>query len=99
MKGQYNNSGFLNTEIDILRINDAILITIPGELFCKLGLKIKTILSPKIAMIVGYANDYIGYIPTKEAFSQGGYEVEISLFADEVGNILINEIETLVKKH
>jgi len=98
MKGQYNNSGFLNTEIDILRINDVILVTIPGELFCKVGLKIKKILSPKIAMIVGYANDYIGYIPTKEAFSQGGYEVETSLFSDEVGNVLINEVEALVKK-
>jgi len=49
-------------------------------------------------MIIGYANDYISYIPTKEAFSQGGYEIETSLFADEVGNILINEIETLVKE-
>lgn len=99
MKSQYNNSGFLNTEIDILRINDAILVTVPGELFCELGLKIKKMLSPKIAMIVDYANDYISYIPTKKAFSQGGYEIETSLFSDEVGNILINEIETLVKKH
>jgi len=98
MKSQYNNGGFLNTEIDILRVNDAILVTVPGELFCKLGLKIKKMLSPKIAMIVGYANDYIGYIPTKEAFSQGGYEVETSLFADEVGNILINEVGALVKE-
>ncbi len=98
MRSQYNNSGFLNTEIDILRINDAILVTVPGELFCKFGLKIKRILSPKIAMIVGYANDYISYIPTKEAFSRGGYEVETSLFTNEVGTILINEVETLVKE-
>jgi len=98
MKSQYNNSGFLNTEINILRINDSILVTIPGELFCKLGLKIKKILSPKIAMIVGYTNDYVSYIPTKEAFSQGGYEVETSLFTDEVGNILTNEIEALAKE-
>ncbi len=75
------------------------MVTVPGELFCKLGLKIKKMLSPKIAMIVDYANDYISYIPTKKAFSQGGYEIETSLFSDEVGNILINEIETLVKKH
>ncbi len=98
MRSQYNNSGFLNTEIDILRINDAILVTVPGELFCKFGLKIKRMLSPKIAMIVGYANDYISYIPTKEAFSRGGYEVETSLFTNEVGTILINEVETLVKE-
>jgi len=36
MKSQYNNSVFLNTETDILRINDAILVTVPGELFVSL---------------------------------------------------------------
>jgi len=98
MRSQYDNSGFLNTKIDILKLNDAILVTVTGELFCKLGLKIKRILSPKIAMIIGYANDYVSYIPTKEAFSRGGYEVETSLFTNEVGTILINEVETLVKE-
>lgn len=98
MISQYNNSGFLNTEIDILKLNDAILVIVPGELFCKLGLKIKKMLFPKIAMIVGYANDYVSYIPTKEAFSRGGYEVETSLFTEDVGNILINEVEVLAKR-
>lgn len=87
----------LNAEINILGIGDAILVTIPGELFCKLGLKIKKIFSPKKAMIVGYANDLIGYTLTREAFAQGGYEVETSIFSKETGNILINEINTFIQ--
>jgi len=98
MRSQYNNSGFLNTEIDMLKINTAILITIPGELFCKLGLNIKKMFAPNISMIIGYANDTIGYIPTKEAFSNGGYEVESSIFREDVGNILINEIKSLAQE-
>jgi hypothetical protein len=39
-------------------------------------------------LIVGYANDYIGYLPDEPAWAEGGYEVEVSrLTADEVGRL------------
>lgn len=88
--------GYVETEIGLLKINNAFLITVPGELFCKLGLTLKNIFSPNIAMIIGYSNDQIGYIPTIESFASGGYEVETSIFREDVGDVLIREIQSLI---
>jgi hypothetical protein len=61
-------------EIQVIRIGDLQLVAAPGEMFVELGLAIKQSVSPGHATIVGLANDYIGYLPTLEAFDQGGYE-------------------------
>jgi hypothetical protein len=84
----------LVSEVDFLYLEQTILITIPGELFCRLGLELKGLFPGKKVFIIGYANDYISYIPTKEAFNQGGYEVETSIFTEEIGQILINKIKS-----
>jgi len=61
------------TEIQVIRIGEAAFVAIPGELFAELGLAIKK--GGKYVFVVGYANDYQGYIPTREAYAEGGYEV------------------------
>ena len=38
----------------------------------------KEILQNELAFFGGYTNGYIGYLPTKEEFAYGGYEVELS---------------------
>lgn len=70
-------------EIQALRLGDAALIAVPGELFVELGLQIKEQAQEHLAasglrqvMVVGYANGNIGYIPTRAAYPVGGYEVE-----------------------
>jgi hypothetical protein len=41
------------------------------------------------------ANDAISYLPTPEAFKEGGYEPEAALFAPEAGGIRVGQaIET-----
>ena len=52
---------------------------IPGELFVEYGLEIKEKSPFAHTLIIGYANDYVGYIPTLEAFQEGGYEVRTGL--------------------
>lgn len=70
-------------EIQALRLGEAALIAVPGELFVELGLQIKQQVQRHLAasglrqvMVAGYANGNIGYIPTRAAYSAGGYEVE-----------------------
>lgn len=88
-----HGNNVIQTELNFLLLNKTVLVTIPGELFCKLGLKIKSLCKRKNIFIVGYANDYISYIPTSEAFAQKGYEIETSIFTENVGQILIKKIK------
>jgi neutral ceramidase len=62
------------TEIQILRIGDLALVAIPGEMFVSLGMDIRTGSPLPETAIVGLANDYVGYLPSQAAFSQGAYE-------------------------
>jgi len=65
----------LSSEIQAISLGDIALVSIPGELFVEYGLEIKR-KSPFLhTFIIGYANDYVGYIPTLKAFQEGGYEV------------------------
>ena len=62
------------TEVMAVRIGDLAIVALPGEVFCEIGLEIKHKSPAEHTLIVELANDAIGYVPTKEAFGQGGYE-------------------------
>ncbi|MCM8785925.1 MAG: hypothetical protein NC827_01850 [Candidatus Omnitrophica bacterium] len=70
-----DNSGIIETEIQILKINNKIfLITLPGEPVVEIGLEIKNLSKFRATIIAGYTNDYIGYIATNKILSEGGHE-------------------------
>jgi len=62
-------------EIQLIRIGNGVVVGIPGEPLCKMGLRIKEMFKPMIAIPSGYANGYVGYIASKEDWKKGGYEV------------------------
>ncbi len=49
---------------------------IPGEPFVEIGLALKALPGFDLAIPVGLANGYLGYIPMRENFGRGGYEVK-----------------------
>jgi hypothetical protein len=56
-------------------------ISIPGELFVEFGLKIDEearAMGYKSVIIATYSEDYIGYIPDREAFEKGSYETRLA---------------------
>ncbi len=60
-------------EIQIIRIGpDIILAAIPGELFAEVGLKMKEQTACKHLFIVGYANGYVGYLPSAASCREDG---------------------------
>ena len=60
-----------------MRIGDAVLVALPGEVFLEIGLAIKQQAGPEHVFVVAYSNNCeIGYIPTAAAFPEGGYEVD-----------------------
>lgn len=72
-----------HTEVPVhaLRIGDAVLVALPGEVFVEIGLAVKERSESKPVLVGAYANACeIGYIPTAAAFGEGGYEVDLAPF-------------------
>lgn len=65
----------IRVPVQAIRIGDVKIVCIPGEVFSEIGLDIKKLGGAR-TIVVGYANGDIGYIPTQEAFGEGGYEIE-----------------------
>ena len=93
-------------EVQVIGLGDVALVGIPGELFVELGLDIKERSAPTKVLVCGYANGDIGYIPTREAYSQGGYEIEEAFkfygypaaLAPEAGERLVQAASTVVMR-
>lgn len=78
------------------------LATLPGEAFCEYGLAFRKMAKGEV-MPVGYANGNIGYIPTAEAYNEGGYEVRdairyyaVKMIAPESEGIIMDAMKELL---
>jgi neutral ceramidase len=52
------------------------VVTMPGEAFVELGMTVRSASPFPVTLVAGYANGNIGYLPTRSAYPEGGYEVE-----------------------
>lgn len=58
-----------------LGIGDVGVVSFPGEAFVRHGLDLKSRAADRPVFIAGFANEYVGYLPTLDAFERDGYEV------------------------
>ena len=83
------------TRMSGLRLDDVGLTAIPGELFTELGLSLKQRARERGVthpLILGLANDAVGYIPPREQFgTEGGYEVSMCFYGPELGELLLDK--------
>jgi neutral ceramidase len=61
-------------EVQALRIGPLGIATNGSEYFCEYGLRIKKASRLQPTWVVSLANEWIGYVPTAQAFVGGGYE-------------------------
>ncbi|UCD83523.1 MAG: neutral/alkaline non-lysosomal ceramidase N-terminal domain-containing protein [Deltaproteobacteria bacterium] len=84
-----------------IRIGDAVLVGIPGEPIAEVGLEIKREsrkLGFKYPVVVGLANDYIGYIVNEKEYRKGGYETTMNFFGKDAGAIISEAALKAVKE-
>ncbi|HWB07933.1 MAG TPA: hypothetical protein VG826_01725 [Pirellulales bacterium] len=62
------------TWLQVMLIGDVAIVGAPAELFTKLGLEIKRRSPLKNTYVAELANDWIGYLPDREAHQLGGYQ-------------------------
>ena len=63
------------TWLQVLRIGDVAIAGVPGEYFTKLGIEVKKRSPFRHTIVAELANDWIGYLPDREAHELGGYRV------------------------
>src|SRR5204862_4772387 len=76
--------GTVPIEIQAIRIgggdgNGVTIVTVNGEMFTRFTDYVRQATTPDL-FTVAYANAAFGYIPTREAYAEGGYEVETAHF-------------------
>jgi hypothetical protein len=94
--GRYPN-GTLPLELQALRIGDHAFVAIPAEVFVEIGIRIKRS-APLPTFIVGVANGYIGYLPSRAGCSAGGYEVVSSRCTPDAEDRLVEGVMQLEER-
>lgn len=65
----------MTAPIQVLRLGEAAIVALPGEVFVETGMNIKANSDASPTFLVSLANGYIGYICTDKALTaEGGYE-------------------------
>lgn len=91
-------------EVQTLRIGSGAIASLPGEAFMELGMGTKEAFADRPVLVAGYTNGSLGYIPTREAFAEKGYEVTVAQrwrtisIAEGGGEILVDRAVGLIRK-
>jgi hypothetical protein len=64
----------MKVPLQVLRIGDVCIATMPCEVFCEIGLEFKKRSPLPSSFLVSLAHGYLGYLPTPAQHVLGGYE-------------------------
>lgn len=86
----------ININTTAIRIDEFIWVTFPGELFHEIGQTIKTCTHSRYPFLVGYSNGSLGYLPTQQSHSEGGYEPWSTKFDPHSEGIFVKGVEQML---
>ncbi|MBI2301313.1 MAG: hypothetical protein HYU66_20585 [Armatimonadetes bacterium] len=66
--------GPVAVEVQALRLGDALIVAVEGELFSAYGNALKAASPAAVTFVAGYSNGYQGYFPEPRSWDEGGYE-------------------------
>ena len=90
----------LKTEVMALRIGGGVLAGVPAEYFIEYQIALKQASPHPFTFLAALVNDWVGYVPTREAFDDGGYETKTaawSKLAPECGDIVYDALLEVTK--
>lgn len=86
----------LDRRLCVIRLGQIALISTQGEPFTETNARIVAQSPFPYTLFSGYSHGGVGYIPVREAFDQGGYEVETAMFSPDAADILADEAIALL---
>lgn len=85
----------------VLKIGQVVIIGLPGEPLHRVGIELRQKVRTDGAIspiIVGLANDWIGYIADPQSYKEGGYEADMTFFGrKEAGEVMFSAEEAYNK--
>lgn len=88
--------------VKAVRVGSVIWVAIPGELFSGVGKRIVELDRSVEICVVGYAEGYVGYIPTREAYAGGGYEIGVTGIGPGADDAIVDaasRVISIVRRH
>lgn len=83
--------------LSALHINNISLLHLPAECFIEYQLRAQQINSTRFVATAAYGDGGPWYIPVKEEYPQGGYEVSVAFCDSQIDDMLTAAIERLMK--
>jgi hypothetical protein len=77
-------------------VGDVAFVGLGGEVFHEIGSAIKAASPFRHTFVITHCNGAAGYLPTKEAYPEGGYEVETSPFGPAAAEAVVREAVRLL---
>ena len=94
-KGRGKN---MTMELDVYSIGDIAFIFAPVEMFDTNGMYLKENSPYAMTFICGYANHCQGYMPSKEAYVNIGYEVATTCWAEGTAEDVVDQFLTMLNE-
>jgi len=79
-------------------VDETAWLSFPGELFTEIGMRIKRASPFAHTFLIGLANGQIGYVPTRDAIRQGGYEPETMEIDESAEEIIFEQSMALLNR-
>ncbi|MBT4612570.1 MAG: hypothetical protein HOC05_21170 [Gemmatimonadetes bacterium] len=87
----------VEAEVSAIQFGPLALATAPGEIFTEDGQTVKQSSVSQHTFFLGYTNGSIGYVPTRAAYAEGGYEVTHACRVDpEAGEMITDACRQLL---
>jgi len=86
--------------LQAVRVGDGVFMAVPGEAIAELGLQMRanaSALGAKYPLVIGLANNYVGYILSHKQYNLGGYESGTSFYGPQLGPILVAQMNEAVR--
>ncbi len=83
-------------ELSCLRLNHVSILHLPGEMFVAYQLRARAMRPDEPVLVAAYGDDGPWYIPTREEYPAGGYEVSAAFCGDEVDAMITDAIRSLL---
>jgi hypothetical protein len=84
------------THSTFFRLDDWVVLGVPGELIAQLGLDAKAqarrITGAHCVTIGGLADEWVSYILSAEEYRKGGYEASMSFYGPTLGNTIVEGV-------
>jgi hypothetical protein len=89
---------YVERQLQVVRLGDIALVSMQDEPFGEIGERIVAGSPFRHTLVSGYSNGTFGYMPTRAAFAEGGYEVDTALYGPDTEDIVVEAALALLRE-